>query len=63
MMTLAGCGVAPNAQRNFSVDTRLIMDVTNGNVFDTHTISNHGPLQVLNASNMQNITKDSAWLL
>jgi hypothetical protein len=36
MMTLTGCGVTPNAQRNFSTDTRLIMDVTIGHVFDTH---------------------------
>ena len=36
MMTLTGCGVIPNAQHNFSVDTRLIMDVTIGHVFDTH---------------------------
>ena len=36
MMTLTGCGVIPNAQRNFSAKTRLIMDVTIGHVFDTH---------------------------
>ena len=36
MMTLTGCGVIPNAQRNFSANTRLIMDVTIGHVFDTH---------------------------
>ena len=36
MMILTGCGVTPNAQRNFSGDTRLIMDVTIGHVFDTH---------------------------
>ena len=36
MMPLTGCGVTPNAQRNFSKDTRLIMDVTIGHVFDTH---------------------------
>ena len=36
MMTLTGYGVTPNAQRNFSTDTRLIMDVTIGHVFDTH---------------------------
>ena len=36
MMTLTGCGVTPNAQRNFSKETRLIMDVTIGHVFDTH---------------------------
>ncbi len=36
MMTLTGCGVTPNAQRNFSTDTRLIVDVTTGHVFDTH---------------------------
>ena len=35
MMTLTGCGVTPNAQRNFSKYTRLIMDVTIGHVFDT----------------------------
>ena len=36
MMTLTSCGVSPNAQRNFSTDTRLIMDVTIGHVYDTH---------------------------
>jgi len=36
MMTLAGCGVTPNAQRNFTADTRLIMDVTIGHVWDLH---------------------------
>jgi hypothetical protein len=35
MMTLTGYGVIPNAQRNFSANTRLIMDVTIGHVFDT----------------------------
>jgi len=35
-MTLTRCGVSPNAQRNFSTDTRLIMDVTIGHVYDTH---------------------------
>jgi hypothetical protein len=36
MMTLTGCGVTPNAQRIFLTDTRLIMNVTIGHVFDTH---------------------------
>ena len=36
MMTLTGCGVSPNAQRNFSADTRLIMDVTIGHICDLH---------------------------
>jgi hypothetical protein len=36
MMTLTGCGISPNAQYNFSTDTRLIMDVTIGHVFDSN---------------------------
>jgi hypothetical protein len=36
MMTLTGCGVIPNAKRNFLANTRLIMNVTIGHVFDTH---------------------------
>jgi hypothetical protein len=36
MMTLTGAGVIPNPQRNFSADTRLIMDVTIGHVYDIH---------------------------
>ncbi len=36
MTALTGCGVNPNRQRYFLVDTRLIMDVTIGHVFDTH---------------------------
>ena len=39
-MPLIGCGVTPNAQRNFTVDTRLIMDVTIGHVFDTPIVAN-----------------------
>ena len=35
MMTLTGCGVSPNAQYNFSKDTRLIMDVTIGHIYDS----------------------------
>ncbi len=35
-MTLMVCGVTPNAQCNFSVDTWLIMDITIGHVLDTH---------------------------
>ncbi len=70
MMTLTGCGVTPNAQRNFSVGTRLIMDVTMGNVFDTHhcgtTISNQihfWAFQIPNAFNTQTIINDSVWPL
>ncbi len=47
MMTLTGCGVTPNAQRNFSKDTRLIMDVAIGHVFDTHEIFKLNTLQTL----------------
>ncbi len=47
MMTLTGCGVTPNAQRNFSKDTRLIMDVTIGHVFDTHHNFKSNTLQTL----------------
>ena len=36
MMTLTGCGVSLNAQRNFSAGTRLIMDVSIGHVLDIH---------------------------
>jgi hypothetical protein len=36
MMTLTGCGISPNAQYNISTDTRLIMDVTIGHVFDSN---------------------------
>ncbi len=46
MITLTGCGVIPNAQRNFSANTRLIMDVTIGHVFDTH--HNFKPNTLLN---------------
>jgi hypothetical protein len=49
MMTLTGCGVIPNSQRNFSEDTRLIMDVTIGHVFDTH--HNFKPNTLLSLSN------------
>ena len=35
MMTLTGCGISPNAQYNFSKDTRLIMDVTIGHIYDS----------------------------
>jgi len=64
MMTLTGCGVIPNAQRNFSEDTRLIMDVTIGHVFDTHHNFKPNTLlsQIPNASNMPNIINDSDWL-
>jgi hypothetical protein len=49
MMTLTGCGVNSNAQRNFLADTRLIMDVTIGHVFDTH--HNFKPNTLLSLSN------------
>jgi hypothetical protein len=48
-MTLTGCGVIPNAQRNFSVHTRLIMDVTIGHVFDPH--DSFKPNKLLNLAN------------
>ena len=34
MMTLTGCRVIPNAQRNFSADTRLNLDVPIGFCLD-----------------------------
>ncbi len=46
-MTLTGCGVTPNAQRIFSRDTRLIMDVTIKHVFDTHHNFKPNTLQTL----------------
>ncbi len=47
MMTFTGCGVIPNAQRNFSVNTRLIMDLTIGHVFDAHHLCKPNTLQNL----------------
>ena len=61
MMTLTGCGVTPKAQRNFSRDTRLIMDVTIGHVFDTyHNLKQtHFKIWLIrNVSNMHRIIND-----
>ena len=52
-MALTGCEVIPNAQRNFSVDTRLIMDVTIGHVFNTH--HNFKPSTLLSLSNSKQL--------
>ncbi len=57
MMTLTGCGVTPNPQRNVSTDTRLIMDVTIGHVLDTHHIFKPCTLQNLeNSKCLQYVT-------
>jgi hypothetical protein len=47
MMTSTGCKVIPNAQRNFSANTRLILEVTIGHVFDTHHRFKPNRLQIL----------------
>ena len=50
MMTLTGCRVIPSSQRNLSADTRLIIDVTIGHVFDTHLDFKPNTLQNLATS-------------
>ncbi len=61
-MTLTGCGDTPNAKHIFSVNPRLIMDVTIRHVFDTHHNFKPNALRSLSNSKCLKYTEHYQWL-